>query len=271
MTHMPNGTVRFEVGDGIATATLDRPDSLNAMTDDLMDDVVSAVVAAEADLSVGVLILTGSGRAFCAGADLKEADIPGPDDGGSGGGDLPSMDAHFHPAIRALYECRVPTVSRINGVTAGGGLGLALACDISIAARSAFFVATFGPLLGIVPDLGTTWQLSTRLGRARALGLAMLGDRLSAADAADWGLIYAVVDDDALDAETARVANVLKRSSSEAMTRIRSAIDVAPHHGLSEQLEVEGEHQRILIPMNMKEAAAAFLEKRPPEFGRRSS
>lgn len=268
MTHMPNGTVRFEAAGGVATATLDRPDSLNAMTGALMDDITSAVAAAEADADVGVLVLTGSGRAFCAGADLKAVSIPGPDDGGDN--QLPSMDAHFHPAIRAVHGCSVPTVARVNGVTAGGGLGLALACDISIAARSAFFVATFGPLLGIVPDLGSTWQLPARVGRARALGLAMLGDRLSATDAADWGLIYKAVDDDALDAEVARVADTLKRSSAEAMTRIRSAIDVAPHNSLGEQLEVEGGHQRVLIPMNMKEAAAAFLEKREPQFGRRS-
>ena len=267
-SHMPNGTVRFEVTDAVATATLDRPDSLNAMTDGLMDDVRSAVAAAEDDPSARVLILTGSGRAFCAGADLKQLDDSEMDDDASDVAELPSMDAHFHPAIRALHACKVPTVSRINGVTAGGGLGLAFACDISIAANSAFFVATFGPRLGIDPDLGTTWHLPTRLGRARAMGLAMLGDRLTATEAAEWGLIYRAVPDTDLDAEIERVVAVLKRSSAVAMTRIRSAIDGAPHNTLSDQLEVEGDHQRVLIPMNMAEGAAAFVDKREPNFDR---
>ena len=267
MTLMPHETVRLEIEDGVATATLERPDSLNAMTDGLMDDVRSAVGAVEANADARVLVLTGQGRAFCAGADLSEGKLPAPDhDEARDGPLLPSMDAHFHPAIRAVYDCSVPTVSRINGVTAGGGLGLAFACDISIAARSAFFAAGFGPMLGICPDLGTTWQLATRLGRARALGLSLLGDRVSAEQAAEWGLIYAAVDDELLDEEVGRVVGILKRSSREAVARIRSAIDAAPQNSLSEQLEVEGDHQRVLIPMNMREGAAAFLAKRDPEF-----
>ncbi len=265
VSQMPNGTVHVAVADGVATATLNRPEALNAMTDGLMDDVRSAVEAAEADAGVRVLVLTGNGRAFCAGADLKEMDDS---DTQTDAAELPSMDAHFHPAIRALHSCQVPTVSRINGVTAGGGLGLAFACDISIAAHSAFFVATFGPRLGIVPDLGSTWHLPTRLGRARAMGLAMLGDRITALEAEEWGLIYRAVPDDELDTEVQRVTDVLKRSSAAAMTRIRSAIDEAPHNTLSDQLEVEGNHQRVLIPMNMAEGAAAFVEKRQPNFDR---
>lgn len=267
MILMPNETVRLEIDDGVATATLERPDSLNAMTDGLMNDVRSAVGAVEADADSRVLVLTGSGRAFCAGADLSEGELPAPDhDEARDEPLLPFMDGHFHPAIRAVYDCSVPTVSKINGVTAGGGLGLAFACDISIAARCAFFAAGFGPRLGICPDLGTTWQLATRLGRARALGLALLGDRVSADQAAEWGLIYASVDDDALDDEVRRVVAILKRSSREAVVRIRSAIDAAPQNSLSEQLEVAGDHQRVLIPKNVSEGAAAFLAKRDPDF-----
>lgn len=265
---MPNGTVLVSVDDGVATITLDRPDSLNSMTNELMDDLRAAVETTEADASARVIVLTGSGRGFCSGADLS-GDVGGsPDDDPAelARATTAGMDDHFHPAIVALKNARIPTIARINGVAAGGGLGLALICDVSIAARSAFFVATFGPRLGIVPDLGTTWSLPARLGRARALGMAMLGDRISAEQAADWGLVYEVVDDDELDVAVDRAAQILKRSSADAMTRIRSAIDSAPTRSLEAQLDIERDHQAVLIPKNMAEGAAAFMEKRDPVF-----
>jgi len=166
----------------------------------------------------------------------------------------------------AIASCPVPTIARINGAAAGGGFGLALACDIGIAAASAFFVATFGPRLGIVPDLGTTWNIPLRAGRARALGITLLGDRISAAQAVDWGLIWQCVEDDALDSEVDRVAGVLKRASPMAMTRIRNAIEAAFGQGLSEQLDLEMQHQAVLIPRNMREGAMAFMERRDPNF-----
>jgi 2-(1,2-epoxy-1,2-dihydrophenyl)acetyl-CoA isomerase len=176
------------------------------------------------------------------------------------------MDGIFHPALRALVDCPVPTVARINGVAAGGGLGLALGCDVAIAAHSAIFVATFGPRLGIVPDFGTTWSLPRRIGRARAFGLAMLGEKIDARRAEEWGLIWKAVADEELDAEVKRVTDVLARTSPSAMTRIRRTIDEASDRSLSDQLDVEMAHQKELIPRNMKEAARAFLEKREPEF-----
>lgn len=266
---MPNGTVRYEVADGVGTVTLDRPETLNSMNNEFMADILSGVGEVEKDASVRVLVLTGAGRGFCSGADLSAVQ---PDDGdadalaASGEATTSGMDDFFHPAIRALTECSVPTIARINGVAAGGGLGLSMCCDISIAARSAFFVSTFGPRLGIVPDMGTTWSLPTRAGRARALGIAMLGDRITADDAAEWGLIWKAVDDDDLDAEVAKAADILKRSSPDAMTRIRSAITSASTRTFSEQLDVERDHQAVLIPQNMAEGAAAFMEKRDPNF-----
>jgi 2-(1,2-epoxy-1,2-dihydrophenyl)acetyl-CoA isomerase len=157
-------------------------------------------------------------------------------------------------------------VARINGVAAGGGLGLALSCDIAVAASSAFFVATFGPRLGIVPDLGSTWSLPHKIGVARARSMAMLGERITAEQAKEWGMIYSAVPDEELDAEVARVTGILKSTSSEAMKRIRTSIDTASTRSFSEQLEVERDHQAVLIPMNMIEGAAAFLEKREPKF-----
>lgn len=264
----PHGTVRYEVADGVATVTLDRPDSLNSMTADFMDDITASFGFVEADDSVRVAVLTGEGRGFCSGADLRNAADGDDDQSPEGQGDATAegMDDHFHPAIRAISNCSVPTIARVNGVAAGGGFGLAMTCDITIAARSAFFVATFGPRLGIVPDMGTTWSLPTRGGRARALGLSMLGARITADEAADWGLIWKAVDDEDLDAEVGGAIDILRRSSPMAMTRIREAVTTASTRSFDEQLDVEREHQRVLIPRNMTEGAQAFIEKREPSF-----
>jgi len=266
-------TVRYENMDGRATITLDRPETLNSMNHELMTDLRHALERVQEDESVRVVVLTGAGRGFCSGADLStvgdgtdsalvaEVDAPAPD-----GGEGTDEDDAFLPAMRALATCPVPTIGRINGVAAGGGFGLAMACDISIAARSAFFVATFGPRLGIVPDLGTTWHLPLLVGPARARGISMLGGRIPAEQAAQWGLIWDVVDDSALDTTVDEVADQFKRSSPDAMTRIRSSIADAERNSLDQQLDLEFEHQRHLIPRNMVEGAAAFLERREPVF-----
>lgn len=267
MTQMPNGTVEFEAAGGVATIRLNRPDSLNSMNNDLMDDIRTGIEAAEADPSVGVVVLTGTGRGFCAGADLNTVGQV-PDDEASAGGAAVTdgMDNHFNPTMRAIKNCALPTVARINGVAAGGGLGLALSCDIAVAAHSAFFVATFGPRLGIVPDLGTTWSLPQKVGVARARSMAMLGERITAEQAHEWGMIYSAVADDELDTEVARVTDILKSTSGEAMQRIRTSLESASTRSFSEQLDVERDHQAVLIPMNMLEGATAFLEKREPKF-----
>ncbi len=268
MMEMPNGTVDLEVANGVATITLNRPESLNSMNNHLMDDIRTAIETAEADESVGVAVLTGNGRGFCSGADLNTVGGPDADHGDDSGSAsvTDGMDDHFNPTMRAIKNCAVPTVARINGVAAGGGLGLALACDIAVAADSAFFVATFGPKLGIVPDLGSTWSLPQKAGVARARAMAMLGERITAKQAQDWGLIYSVVADDELDAEVDRVTAILRPTSGEAMQRIRSSLESASQRSFSDQLDVERDHQAVLIPMNMIEGAAAFLEKRAPRF-----
>jgi 2-(1,2-epoxy-1,2-dihydrophenyl)acetyl-CoA isomerase len=268
MMEMPNGTVDLEVANGVATITLNRPESLNSMNNHLMDDIRTAIETAEADESVGVVVLTGNGRGFCSGADLNTVGGPDADHGDDSGSAsvTDGMDDHFNPTMRAIKNCAVPTVARINGVAAGGGLGLALACDIAVAADSAFFVATFGPKLGIVPDLGSTWSLPQKVGVARARAMAMLGERITARQAQDWGLIYSAVADDELDVEVERVTAILRPTSGEAMQRIRSSLESASQRSFSEQLDVERDHQAVLIPMNMIEGATAFLEKREPRF-----
>ena len=165
-----------------------------------------------------------------------------------------------------MKNCPVPTIAKVNGPAAGGGLGLALSCDITIAGHSAFFVATFGPNLGIVPDMGTTWNLPRRVGRARSLSMALLGERVSAAQAEEWGLIWRAVPDADLDRETANAVAILKNSSPDASVRIRETIDAAMDNGFEQQLDLEMEHQAVLIPKNMKAGAKAFLEKRKPVF-----
>jgi 2-(1,2-epoxy-1,2-dihydrophenyl)acetyl-CoA isomerase len=253
--------VRYETHDGVATVTLNRPEILNSMNDGLMSGLAESFARVESDEGVRVVVLTGAGRGFCSGADLSALDS-----GGIGGANGDSMARIFNPAIRAIANCAVPTVGRINGVAAGGGFGLAMACDISIAARSAFFVATFGPRLGIIPDMGASWHLPLRAGAARARGIAMLGGRITADQAAQWGLIWDAVEDGELDARVNEVTQVLSRSSPNAMTRIRSAMAQAEHNTLAEQLDLEHQHQSVLIPLNMLEGAKAFVEKRDPVF-----
>ncbi|WP_420609298.1 enoyl-CoA hydratase/isomerase family protein [Candidatus Poriferisodalis sp.] len=272
-TQPPNGTVMYSVerdaaGD-VATVTLNRPETLNSMNNEFMNDITEAFGMVAADDGIRVVVLTGEGRGFCSGADLRNAvagDAEGFDADAAGEATTDSMDNVFHPAIRAVAECPVPTVARINGVTAGGGIGLALSCDVAVAARSAFFVATFGPRLGIVPDLGTTWQLPMRVGRARALGMALLGERVTADQAEDWGLVWKTVDDEELDSAVGQVTDVLRRSSPAAMSRIRESVDGATQRDLTDQLDVEMGHQAVLIPRNMADGAAAFLAKSDPSF-----
>jgi len=277
METMPNGTVQYDVEDGVATVLLDRPETLNSMNDALMLDIQAALARVDADLTVGVVVLTGAGRAFCAGADLnglgsapigEGSETPQTDDrmDAAIAASIDGMAEVFNPTMRAVRACRVPTIARVNGAAAGGGLGLSLACDITIAADSAFFVATFGPRLGIVPDLGSTWSLPNRIGQARAMGIAMLGDRIGAPQAAEWGMIWKSVPADELDTTVAETAAVLKNTSAEAMRRIRSSISTASARSFSDQLDLEHEHQSTLIPMNMVEGAAAFIEKREPNF-----
>ena len=263
--NLENEIIWYEKEGGVATITLNRPDSLNAMTNDLMQGIKDALAKVAIDEEVRAVVLTGNGRGFCAGADLSAVSADEPAEGNDNDS-TSGMNNFFNPALRALNECPVPTIASVNGAAAGGGFGLALACDIVVAARSAFFVATFGPKLGIVPDLGTTWSLPRAVGRARALGISLLGERVTAQQALDWGLIWSVVDDEGLDAEVGRVASILKRSSPDAVARIRQSIDAAVDNSFSRQLDLEMHHQGVLIPKNMGKGAEAFMAKRDPVF-----
>ncbi len=259
--------VLFSVEDGVATVSLNRPDRFNAMTDELMRGISEAIDKVREDQSVRVVVLTGNGRGFCAGADLQQVAQPQPAPAAATATDSPQdKQDTFNQALIDVMNCPVPTVARVNGAAAGGGFGLALACDITIAAESAFFVATFGPNLGIVPDMGATWNIPLRAGRARALGIALLGERITAIQAVEWGLIWSSVEDSQLDNEVSRVCEILKASSPDACVRIRDTINESIHSSFAEQLALEMRHQAVLIPKNMQEGARAFVEKRRPKF-----
>jgi 2-(1,2-epoxy-1,2-dihydrophenyl)acetyl-CoA isomerase len=246
----------YAVTDGIATLTLSRPERLNAFNDALVRESLAALAEAAADPGVKALILTGAGRGFCAGADLQGL-APSPE------GVNAAMRDLYNPLVLAIDSFPKPTVAAINGVAAGAGVGLALACDIAVAARSASFVLTFGPQLGLVPDLGVTWFLPRAIGRARSRALALLGDKLPAERAAEWGLIWAVAEDEALTATAQALATRLGRGSAEAFGQIRRLLDAAEERGLAAQLDDERETQVQLIGKPAFAAGVAnFLAKR---------
>ena len=265
-------TLIFEQREGIACVTLNRPDRLNALNDPMVEDLRRAAAAIESNQDIRAVLLTGAGRAFCAGADLLG---DGPLDN-SPGQTIPdssgeriraSMQKHFNPMVSAWYHLRVPVVVAVNGVAAGAGVSLALLGDIVLAARSAKFLQLFAPKLGLIPDLGSTFYLPRMVGTARAKGLTLLGDALSAADAADWGLIWACVDDADLSARAAAVAQRLATGPTQAYQRIKAVFNVEPPETLAEQLALEAEHQAALgDTRDFAEGVTAFRNKRAPNF-----
>jgi len=262
-------TVKLDIQDRVAVLTLDRPEVLNSMNPDLIADVRAATAEVAANDDARALVITGNGRAFCAGADLSAS-------AGATGGTAEmsvgervadGMKLRFNPMMNELYELDKPIVAAVNGVAAGGGAGLALAADIVIAARSASFIQVFGPKLGIVPDLGCTWHLPRRVGRARALGLAMLGDKLHAEEAENWGLIWKCVDDTQLMADAMGIAKKLANGPTQAFPAIRRAVDRASQVDYPDQLEHERQCQRVLADTHdFTEGVAAFLQKREAAF-----
>lgn len=264
---MSYANITVETADGVATLTLNRPSQLNSLNKGLIDDVRNALRAMSKDDAVRALVITGSGRGFCAGADLSNA---GFDDGvarSPGEGVSHSMEIGYNPLVRDLTTFPKPVIMAVNGVAAGGGVGLALCGDIVLAARSAYFVQVFTPRLGLVPDMGCTWLLSQLLGRARARALAMLGDRLPADKAAEWGLIWQCVPDDALLSEAMTLAKRLASGPQRALRELKRVLDEAPFNTLFEQLENERVTQRTLADgEDFREGVVAFLTKREPQF-----
>jgi 2-(1,2-epoxy-1,2-dihydrophenyl)acetyl-CoA isomerase len=263
---MPAGPIRLEIADGVATVTLNRPERLNSFNDEMHEALRAAlaeVKAGRADGSVRVLVLTGAGRGFCAGQDLADRSVaPGetPRDLGA------SVEKNYKPLVLALRSLALPVIAAVNGVAAGAGANLALACDLVFAARSASFIQAFCKL-GLIPDTGGTWILPRLVGPARALGLALLGDKLSAEQAEQWGLIWKCVDDDALMPTVRAVAAQLAQGPTFGYAQTKKAIWASSTNDFEHQLNLERDMMTVCGRSNdYREGVAAFIEKRAPRF-----
>lgn len=260
-------TLLFERREGIARVTLNRPDRLNALNLALLTDLTAAAAAIDADHDIRAVVLTASGRAFCSGADLMGDDLLGDKERSFGENIGASLRDHFNPMVSAWYQLRVPVVVAVNGVAAGAGVSLALVGDIVLAARSATFLQLFAPKLGLMPDLGSTFHLPRLVGTARAKGLALLGDALTAADAANWGLIWACVDDAALLTQAESIAGRFAAGPTRAFQRIKAVFNTELPRTLAEQLTLEAVAQAELADtQDFAEGVEAFRRKRAPKF-----
>ncbi len=250
---------------GVLTLMLNRPQRLNAMSPALIEAMNHELGRARDDKDIRAVLLTGIGRGFCAGADLAGGGPGDPDAGGQP--DLgAAMDRLFNPMIRAMRALPKPIVAAVNGVAAGGGANLALACDIVLAARSARFDQAF-VRISLIPDLGGTWFLPHTVGDARARALAMLGSSVPAEEAVRMGMVWQVLDDSALMEEAKKLAHRLAAGPTLSYAAIKQAINAAATNTLDQQLDLERDSQRALgRSADFKEGVAAFLAKRPANF-----
>jgi 2-(1,2-epoxy-1,2-dihydrophenyl)acetyl-CoA isomerase len=256
-------SILFDIDEGIARLTLNRPDKLNSFTVDMHLEVREALERVKADPSVRVLVLTGAGRGFCAGQDLSDRAVTP----GSSAVDLgESVEKYYAPLVLTLRSLPMPVICAVNGVAAGAGANLALAADIVVAAKSASFVEAFCRL-GLIPDTGGTYFLPRAIGTARAMGLAMLGDKLSAERAESWGLIWKCVDDHTLAAEVTALAKHFATAPTLGLARTKQAIYASPSNTLEQQLNLERDYMRELgRSHDYQEGVSAFLQRRPAQF-----
>ena len=257
-------SVLYEARGAVALVTLNRPQALNSFTRQMHHDLWAALDMAEADSKIRALVITGAGRAFCAGADLSEFDFaPGPDlvkraDPG------PVIDQAFNPTARRLQNLRMPTIAAVNGVAAGAGASLAMCCDIAVASPAASFIQAFSKI-GLIPDAGGSWLLVERLGMARAMALAMTGDKLSADKAKEWGLIWDVAEDSV--AAALALAERLAVMPTKALVATRHLLRDAGIRTFTQHLDVERDTQSAMgRTHDYIEGVNAFLQKRAPEF-----
>jgi len=256
---MPSVLISTEAG--VMTVTLNRPDKLNAFVAGMHGLLREAISRAESEASIRAVLLTGAGRGFCAGQDLGERDMNDPNLDLGGG-----LDANYNPFIRRMRALPKPVVCAVNGIAAGAGANLALACDIVLAARSAYFLQAFARI-ALVPDCGGTYWLPRLAGTARAMGMALLAERLGAEDAERWGLIWKCVDDATLMDEAHAIAHALAAGPTHTYGTIKKAIYASATNTLDQQLDLERDLQReVGRHTDYREGIAAFLEKRKPGF-----
>ena len=256
-------TIEFDIKEGVATLTLNRPKALNSFTLEMHAEIREVMQQVTNDATIRCLVITGAGRGFCAGQDLGDRSVS--TDGGAP--DLgESVEKNYNPLIRNIMNLPKPVICAVNGVAAGAGSSIALACDIVLAARSASFIQVFCKI-GLVPDSGGTFNLPRAVGLARAKGLALLGDRLPAETAEEWGLIWKCVDDDALQDEAQKMARHLATQPTRALGRIKQLLNESGTNTLREQTDLEQKAmQELGQSEDYREGVAAFLEKRPPVF-----
>ena len=256
-------SIQFSIKAGVALLTLNRPDRLNSFTQAMHLEVRDALDKLQADKTVRVLVLTGAGRGFCAGQDLSDRAV----EPGAQGVDLgESVEKYYAPLVLTLKSLPMPVICAVNGVAAGAGANLALACDIVLAAKSASFIEAFCKL-GLIPDTGGTWHLPRLIGHARATGLAMLGEKLSAEKAEQWGLIWACVPDEALMDQALAMAEHFAAAPTKGLAFTKKALQASHANTLPEQLKLEGEMMRELgYTHDYREGVAAFIAKRPAHF-----
>jgi len=260
--------ISFDVQDGVARLTLNRPDRLNSFNDAMHAELrvaLDAIQNREGDAAAArVLVLTGAGRGLSAGQDLADGAMQ------IGSGKMPDIgnivEANYKPLALRLSNLRVPTIAAVNGIAAGAGCSVALCCDLVVATRSAAFLQAFSKI-SLIPDTGGTWFLPQRVGMARAMGLALLAEKLPAEKAAEWGLIWQCVDDDDFAATIAGLAAKLAKMPTRALVRTRQAMHAAQNHTLEQQLSFEGGFMRELgWSSDYAEGVSAFTEKREPGF-----
>jgi 2-(1,2-epoxy-1,2-dihydrophenyl)acetyl-CoA isomerase len=255
--------ITFRVDAGVAVLTLNRPQTLNSFTVAMHQEVAAAVAMARDDATIRCLLLTGAGRGFCAGQDLGDRAVAA-DDAPPDLGD--SVEKYYNPLIRNIMNMAKPVICAVNGVAAGAGASIALACDIVLAAKSAKFVQVFCNI-GLVPDSGGTFNLPRAVGLPRAKGLALLGDKLPAEQAEQWGLIWRAVDDDQLQAEALAMAAHLAAQPTRGLANIKRLLNASFSTPLHEQLEQEKLTMRELgRSADYREGVAAFMAKRKPQF-----
>jgi 2-(1,2-epoxy-1,2-dihydrophenyl)acetyl-CoA isomerase len=260
---MTEQSVLLDIDQGIAKVTLNRPKSLNSFNVEMHEQMRAALKTIRNDHTVRVMLLTGNGRGFCAGQDLSDRSVKPGDEAPDLG---LSIEKYYNPMLQAIRDLPMPVICAVNGVAAGAGANIALACDITLAARSANFVQAFCKI-GLIPDSGGTWTLPRAVGMARAKGLALLGDKLSAEKAEQWGMIWQCVEDDALQDESMKLARHFATQPTKGLAMIKRALHASANNSFEEQSLVERDLQRLAGRTDdYREGVAAFMAKRTPEF-----
>jgi 2-(1,2-epoxy-1,2-dihydrophenyl)acetyl-CoA isomerase len=255
--------IQFDINEGLATLTLNRPDRLNSFNTDMHAEVKEAFRQIKKDSSVRCLIITGNGRGFCAGQDLSDRSVAASDE-------VPdlaeSVEKNYNPLIRTITSLEMPVLCAVNGVAAGAGANIALACDIVFAARSASFIQSFNKL-GLVPDSGGTWSLPRLVGQSRALSLCLLGEKVKAEEAQAMGMIYKVLDDDVLLSEVTTIGKQLAKAPTKGLALIKRAIRASSNNTLDQQLDLERDLQGVAGRTDdYREGVDAFMNKREPNY-----